>query len=103
MLMQDSFANASSGLVGASGLKTTYDVTKLVGAALSGDQKKMRQHAHQVFGNDITMKRMPVVGLLSQRLLYDNIAAMFNPDIEADRKREIDRAKRDGTPYYWEP
>lgn len=103
MLMQDSFVNAGSGLVGASGLKTTYDVTKLIGATLSGNPKKMREHAKQVFGNDITMKRMPVVGLLSQRLLYDNIAAMFNPDIEAARKREIDRAKRDGTPYYWEP
>lgn len=99
----DTFGDAASRLIGGGGLQTTYDASKLVSYGLSGDSKKFKKEANNIFGNDFSIKNLPVAGLVTQKILYDNLAAALDPEAAQARERRIKSAQKEGYDYWLKP
>ena len=99
----DTFGDAAGRLIGGGGLSTGFDISKLVSSALTGDTKKFRSESKRIINRDFSLARIPVAGLITQRIIYDNIAAALDPKAAEARERKINRAKKDGNEFFWAP
>lgn len=99
----DTFGDAAGRLIGGGGLKTGYDASKLISSAFTGNSKEFRRESKTLLNNDFSIKHLPVAGLITQRILYDNIAAALDPDAAEARQRKIANTKKEGNNFYWAP
>lgn len=96
------FKSAVASTMYGSGLQASYDLYQLSGSMLTGNKKEFGKYAKNVLDNDFSVKRIPVAGLVAQRLIMDPIVNTLDPEAAMTRQRSMTGAAKRNTPYYWQ-
>lgn len=96
------FKSAVASTMYGSGLQASYDLYQMSGNLLTGNTKGFERYAKNVLDNDFSLKRVPVGGLIAQKLIMDPIVNALDPNAAMVRQRAVTGANKRNTPYYFQ-
>lgn len=80
--------------------------SELAGSAsdlLHGKPSSAAHRATKVLKGFLPGQNHWAAGLLVQRLMFDQLRYLYDPEAHKKFKRDIKKKEREGTPYWWEP